>query len=202
MPSPAFAADPTPDVESSTAMQFFGSAFVFSAASTYTAGSGLKRGGSKSLSPEWIISGGKKASNPQEMTDTGTRGLPLVVAIEKGTPIVRSVSRTSGTCAHGLASTDSASTVSSFCSVSKSTFSARVSASRGSPNSVRRASTCVTTSGSSPPPVRTASTSGSPAAFRSASTTSTMNSKALPALFRTYASMVLVLRYSTDASGK
>ena len=48
---------------------------------------GLKRGGSKSDSPEWMFasSDGKCARKPHASTQIGTRGLPEVVAITKGT---------------------------------------------------------------------------------------------------------------------
>jgi hypothetical protein len=51
------------------------------AALRYTSGKGLKRGGSKSLSPLWIFSSGKKSRSRAVSTQTGTRGLGDVVAI-------------------------------------------------------------------------------------------------------------------------
>mmetsp|Transcript_14280 Transcript_14280/g.61179 ORF Transcript_14280/g.61179 Transcript_14280/m.61179 type:complete len:224 (-) Transcript_14280:66-737(-) len=181
----AFAALPTPDVLSSTATHRSGSAPVSFAASKYTLGSGLNLGGSKSDSPEWMVSGGKYSSNLHATTETGTRGLPLVVAMEKGVPFALSAASVSGTPGQGTASVASASTVSSFCNVKISLPSLRVSARGGRPDSARALSTTWRTSGFSAALDRASSMGGRPAFARSSSTTSTMNSNALPAFART-----------------
>ena len=202
--SPIFALEalPTPDVLSSTATHRFGSAPVFSAASRYTLGSGLNLGGSKSLSPEWIASGGKYASKSHATTETGTRGFPLVVAMENGVFAARSDARVCGTPGQGTARTASASTVSSFCKVKRSLPSFRVSARGGRPDSARAASTTLSTSDCSDAPDRTSSMGGIPAFARSSSTTSTMNSNALPAFVRTKSSRAATVSDSAVASGK
>mmetsp|Transcript_33144 Transcript_33144/g.55553 ORF Transcript_33144/g.55553 Transcript_33144/m.55553 type:complete len:271 (+) Transcript_33144:274-1086(+) len=187
-PIAALDADPTPLALSSTAIASAGSTFSVLAASRYTAGSGLKRGGVKSLSPEWIFSAGKYFVSSAATTDTGTRGLPLVVAMALRTPRAISVSRVACTPVHAFASVASASTVSSFCIVRKSACSLaspdRNALNVGRPNFARATSTTASTAGSSDLEAFNSEMEGRPALARASSTTSTMCSNALPALSR------------------
>mmetsp|Transcript_10206 Transcript_10206/g.13358 ORF Transcript_10206/g.13358 Transcript_10206/m.13358 type:complete len:275 (-) Transcript_10206:105-929(-) len=179
----AFAAEPTPDPLSSTATQRCGGNPTLSAALRYTSGAGLNAGGVKSDSPEWMEWGGKKARRPQASTQTGTRGFPEVVAIQKDTPAERKPLRVSRTVGFASAQTASASTVSSFCCSSRD-FSALVSLSGFRPKAFLCSSTTAIRAGAT---VSLDSLTGAnPAALLSLSNASSMNSKAFPALSCTY----------------
>mmetsp|Transcript_458 Transcript_458/g.1058 ORF Transcript_458/g.1058 Transcript_458/m.1058 type:complete len:206 (-) Transcript_458:444-1061(-) len=205
MPMPELAAEPTPEAESSTATQFAMSEPSDSAASRYTEGSGLKRGGSKSLSPLWIFSGLNQGSRPAAMTETGTRGLPLVVAIANLRPMSVSPFNVSLTPGQLSAIVFSASTVSSFCWMRKSSGSVpplRIVAKVSRPKRVRALSTNSSTVASSVLAARTSSSGGRPASARDSLHLSTMNSKAFPAFSRMNSLMYASDRSSTLTPGK
>mmetsp|Transcript_33495 Transcript_33495/g.104240 ORF Transcript_33495/g.104240 Transcript_33495/m.104240 type:complete len:211 (-) Transcript_33495:232-864(-) len=189
-PMPALDAEPTPEALSSTATHWPGGSPTWLAARRYTSGAGLKRGGSKSDSPEWMCweSEGKKLRMPAASTQTGTRGLPEVVATTKLTPMAWRPLSASMTPGQGRAAMARRATVSSFCccsSVAGSLPPRRSSATGSRPSAVRRLSTAARSSGGSPRSERVASTPALPAAARAASQASIMCSKALPAFSRT-----------------
>mmetsp|Transcript_141612 Transcript_141612/g.440254 ORF Transcript_141612/g.440254 Transcript_141612/m.440254 type:complete len:211 (+) Transcript_141612:499-1131(+) len=190
-PMPALEAEPTPEALSSTAMQLHGASLTCFAARMYTSGAGLKHGGLKSDSPEWMCrsSDGKWRLRPAESTQTGTRGLPDVVAMTNGMPMTCKLSSASGTPGQGRAATERRVTVSSFCccnSVAGSWPMLRNSSIGLKPSALRRLSTAARSSGGSCRAARMASAPGRPAAARCLSQASIMCSKAFPAFSRTY----------------
>mmetsp|Transcript_6446 Transcript_6446/g.16461 ORF Transcript_6446/g.16461 Transcript_6446/m.16461 type:complete len:259 (+) Transcript_6446:684-1460(+) len=180
----AFAAEPTPVTLSSTAMHRVTGTLSAAAALRYTAGSGLKRGGLKSLSPLWILSSGNQSRSRAVSTHTGTLGLGLLVEMAYLNPLIFRKFSALMTPSQGRASSLRLSTVSSFCLASSEGWSSRVSSNAASPSAARAAFTSASTAVSSEYKARTSSMGGSPAALRSSSTFSSMNSNALPALRR------------------
>mmetsp|Transcript_11421 Transcript_11421/g.37789 ORF Transcript_11421/g.37789 Transcript_11421/m.37789 type:complete len:236 (+) Transcript_11421:289-996(+) len=111
----AFAADPTPDTESSTAMHESTLMPSAAAAFRYTSGSGLYFGGSKSLCPEWILSSGKNSCKRAVSMQTGTRGFGDVVETQYLNPEIFRKFKAFTTPSFGFASARSATRISSFC---------------------------------------------------------------------------------------
>mmetsp|Transcript_35378 Transcript_35378/g.113730 ORF Transcript_35378/g.113730 Transcript_35378/m.113730 type:complete len:488 (-) Transcript_35378:155-1618(-) len=140
---------------------------------------------------------GKCARKPHASTQIGTRGLPEVVAITKGTPALTSASSAAGVFGVGVAAIASRALVSAFCCASRvgsAALAEKMSASVFSPSFAR----CVSTAAASGEAVSAHAArsraqacsigSSPPDAARSASTFSSMNSKALPAFSTTKAS--------------
>merc|ERR1719326_2308286 len=127
------------DDESSTATQRAGGARACAAALRYTSGAGLKRGGTKSDSPECTASRPKSARSPAASTHACTRGADDVVAMRTGTS-AGSAARQLGTPSHARAATARCSTVSAFCCSSRLAYLAAAAASAHSPSRARAAS--------------------------------------------------------------